>query len=147
MLNRIVVVLLEDLVAECEGCQFIQFVIHNASVVVGINVALFLPLVELLDKGAGFVAAAIDRLLQGAQDVLLFALLLGFLGEDDRIGNVRMTFGRNRRRIFHGRNILTGGFGFAGGFLLGGVVFVDIDDAKIIDVCYHSLHKKHRREG
>ena len=137
MLNRIVVVLLEDLVAECEGCQFIQFVVHDAGVVVGINVALFLPLVELLDEGAGLIASAQDGSLQGGDDKLLLALLLGFLGKDDRIGNVRIQFGRKRRSIFHGRNILAGGFGFSGGVILGGVVLVEVDDAKIIDVCYH----------
>ena len=83
MLNRIVVVLLEDLVTESKGRQFIQFVVHNAGVVMGIDVGLFLPIVQFLDEGSDLIVSAVYGLLEGFDDVRFFVLCFGFLGEDD----------------------------------------------------------------
>lgn len=64
----------------------------------GVDIVVFLPRLQFLYKGAGLVFSADDGFLEGLDDGGDFVFLPGFLGEDDRIGDVRIKFGRNGRR-------------------------------------------------
>ena len=55
----------------------------------GIYVSISLPILEFLHKSTCFVFSTLHRFLQGMDDSRYFAFLLGFLGEDDGIRDLR----------------------------------------------------------
>ncbi len=95
----------------------------------GIDKAIILPRLQFLHEGAGLVTSALYGLLQSLQDKRFFALVPGFLGEDDR---------------FDGHFLLHWGYILACGFCLGCrflfvVVFEEVDHSVIVNVCYHDV--------
>ena len=101
--------LFEDLIAKRKRDDFLQFIEHDLRIIVGVDIVVVLPRLQFLHKCAGLVFSADDGFLEGLDDNRDFMLLMGFLGEDDRIGDVRIKFGRNGRRgrdvrIKFGRN-------------------------------------------
>ena len=109
-----------------------QFVVHDLCIILGVDIVVFLPRLQFLYKGAGLVFSVDDGFLEGLDDGGDFMLLMGFLGEDDRIGDVRIKFGRNGRR--NGSDVLDV-FGFRVG--AGGVGFVKINHSEVVDVIDH----------
>ena len=101
-----------------------------------IDVSVVLPRLQFLHKCAGLIFSADDGFLEGLDDNRDFMLLMGFLREDDRIGDVRIKFGRNGRR--KGLDVLDL-FGFGVG--VGGVGFVKIDHSEVVDVIDHDCLK------
>ena len=90
--------LFEDLIAKRKRDDFLQFIEHDLCIIVGVDIVVFLPRLQFLHKCAGLIFSADDGFLEGLDDNRDFMLLIGFLGEDDRIGDVRIEFGRNGRR-------------------------------------------------
>ena len=90
--------LFEDLIAKRKREDFLQFIVHDLRIIVGVDIVVVLPRLQFLHKCAGLVFSADDGFLEGLDDGRDFMLLMGFLGEDDRIGDVRTKFGRNGRR-------------------------------------------------
>lgn len=90
--------LFEDLIAKRKAHDFLQFIVHDLRIIMGVDIVVVLPRLQFLYKGAGFVFSTDDGFLEGLNDGGDFMLLMGFLGEDDRIGDVRIKFGRNGRR-------------------------------------------------
>ena len=83
LVSRAVIEPSEYIIAERNRHQFFQFIVHYSGIIVGIDVGLFLPIVQFLDEGTGFVFSAQYGLLQGLDDVRFFVFEFGFLGEDD----------------------------------------------------------------
>ena len=83
LVSRAVIDPSEYIIAERNRHQFFQFIVHYSGIIVGIDVGLFLPIVQFLDEGTGFVFSAQYGLLQGLDDVRFFVFEFGFLGEDD----------------------------------------------------------------
>ena len=83
LVSRAVIDPSEYIIAERNRHQFFQFIVHYSGIIVGIDVGLFLPIVQFLDEGTGFVFSADDGFLEGLDDGGDFMLLMGFLGEDD----------------------------------------------------------------
>lgn len=109
-----------------------QFVVHDLCIILGVDIVVFLPRLQFLHKCAGLVFSADDGFLEGLYDGGDFMLLMGFLGEDDRIGDVRIKFGRNgRRKRLDVLYLLRFGVG------VGGVGFVKIDHSEVVDVIDH----------
>ena len=96
--------LFEDLIAKREREDFLQFIEHDLRIIMGVDIVVVLPRLQFLYKGAGLVFSADDGFLEGLDDGGDFVFLPGFLGEDDRIRDVRIKFGRNGRR--NGRDVL-----------------------------------------
>ncbi len=71
-----------------------------------IDVSVVLPRLQFLHKGAGLVFSADDGFLEGLDDGGDFMLLMSFLGEDDRIGDLRNTLlgGGHSSRLSGGRS-------------------------------------------
>ena len=71
-----------------------------------IDVSVVLPRLQFLHKCAGFVFSADDGFLEGLDDGRDFMLLMSFLGEDDRIGDLRNTLlgGGHSSRLSGGRS-------------------------------------------
>ena len=88
-----------------------------------VYIPFFLPEVQFLHKGAGFVFPSFYWLLQGINDLRHFAFFLCFLGEDDRIDCFLY-----RLDILH---LLL--------FVLLGAVLVEIDNPEIIDIIDHGF--------
>ena len=124
--------LFEDLIAKRKRDDFLQFIEHDLRIIVGVDIVVFLPRLQFLHKCAGLVFSADDGFLEGLDDNRDFMLLMGFLGEDDRIGDVRIKFGRNGRRK---RLDVLDVFGFGVG--VGGVGFVKINHSEVVDVIDH----------
>ena len=127
LVSRAVIDPSEYIIAERNRHQFFQFIVHYSGIIVGIDVGLFLPIVQFLDEGTGFVFSAQYGLLQGLDDVRFFVFEFGFLGEDEGIRDVGI-----RRRKWC--NILDL---FGLGMSVGGVVFVEVDHSEIVDVIDH----------
>ena len=81
--------LFEDLIAKREREDFLQFVVHDLRIIVRVDIVVFLPRLQFPYKGAGLVFSADDGFLEGLDDGGDFMLLMGFLGKDDRIGDLR----------------------------------------------------------
>ena len=95
----LVIVFPESVILERKYDDLVQLVVHHAGIIVGVDIGLVLPIVQFLHKGTCFVLSAQYGLLQGLDDVRFFVFQFGFLGEDDRIGDVRQIVGRKRRII------------------------------------------------
>ena len=109
-----------------------------------IYIPIILPRLQFLHECAGLVFSTLYGLLQGLDDSIYFAFVLGFLGEDERIYRRRgigLLVGRNRR-IFCRGYVLAYRLRILRGFLLRIVVFVEVYYSKIIDVSYHTYNKK-----
>ena len=89
--------LFKSLIAKYQRCYFIPFIVHDTCIIVCIDVAFFLPRAQLFNKSTGFVLSSLHGLLEGLNDGRNPAFLFGFLGEDNRIRDVRIKFGRNGR--------------------------------------------------
>ena len=81
--------LFEDLIAKRKWEDFLQFIVHDLRIILGVDIVVFLPRLQFPYKGAGLVFSADDGFLEGLDDVGDFMLLMGFLGKDDRIGDLR----------------------------------------------------------
>ena len=81
--------LFEDLIAKWKRENFLQFVVHDLCIILGVDIVVFLPRLQFLHKCAGLVFSVDDGFLEGLDDGGDFMLLMGFLGEDDRIGDLR----------------------------------------------------------
>ena len=68
-----------------------QFVVHDLCIILGVDIVVFLPRLQFLHKCAGLVFSVDDGFLEGLDDGRDFMLLMGFLGEDDRIGDLQNT--------------------------------------------------------
>ena len=68
-----------------------QFVVHDLCIILGVDIVVFLPRLQFPYKGAGLVFSVDDGFLEGLDDGGDFMLLMGFLGEDDRIGDLPNT--------------------------------------------------------
>ena len=90
--------LFKSLIAKYQRCYFIPFIVHDTCIIVCIDVAFFLPRAQLFNKSTGFVLSSLHGLLEGLNDGRNPAFLVGFFGEDNRIRDVRIKFGRNGRR-------------------------------------------------
>ena len=98
-----------------------------------IYVPLFLPRLQFLHESTGFVLSSLHGLLEGLNDGRNPAFLFGFFGEDNRIRDVRIKFGRNGRR--NGSVLFLGRVRFRH-WLRRGVIDVHLDvhrTGKIID--------------
>lgn len=77
----LVIVLSEAVVLERNGDDLVQFVVHDACVIVGVYIAFFLPLTHLFDKCTRLIIPAGKGLLQSLRDLCFFLLVFGFLGK------------------------------------------------------------------
>ena len=127
-----------------------------------IDVSVVLPRLQFLHKCAGFVFSADDGFLEGLDDGRDFMLLMSFLGEDDRIGDLQNTLlgGGHSSRLSGGRSGLdvlglagtdNGGEVFAScvDIELGGVVvvFVNINYSPLNFQAHMLSNKKHGIAG
>ena len=81
--------LFEDLIAKRKWEDFLQFIVHDLRIILGVDIVVFLPRLQFLHKCAGLVFSVDDGFLEGLDDGGDFMLLMGFLGKDDRIGDLR----------------------------------------------------------
>lgn len=122
--------LFEDLIAKREREDFLQFIEHDLRIIVRVDIVVFLPRLQFLHKCAGLVFSVDDGFLEGLDDGGDFMLLMGFLGEDDRIGDLRNTLlggSRSGGDVFGLAGTDDGGEVFAScvDIELGGVVVVN----------------------
>lgn len=104
LVSRVIIEPFEAIIPEGNRHQFFQFIVHYSGIIVSIDVGLFLPIVQFMDEGSGFILSTQYGLLQGLDNERFFVFQFGFLGEDDRIGDVRQIVGR-KGRIFGGSDI------------------------------------------